>query len=249
LAGQAVEHALRLQLKSAVAGKPGSGVTLSLFETAVGEDAARQTVSCESCGTEQLLGKLLPELDKVLRQGVGRPRGELEIKSEPSGAEVVVGGRRLGTTPLLRPMFIGVYDPELSLPGYQRQSLRVVVSEGKAARYLLSLESEPEPEPEPLLDGGKLRRERRPTWRLQAGGSLLGIGVGLLGLSAWPLALDGTCQRPPAVATDPCVNLYETRAPGLALSIAGGALMITGGILLLIPGRRIRSARLIPPSE
>jgi tetratricopeptide (TPR) repeat protein len=249
LSGPGVEHALRVQIKSPSGGSnPSLSLTLTLFEAAVDDEAARLVVSCDSCTREQLQSKLAAGLDKLLARGIGRPRGQVEIASTPSGAEVHLGGRRLGITPVTRTLFAGVYDPELSLPGYLPQPLRVVVGDGKLAKYLVSLESEPEPEPEPLLEGpgGKLRRERRPQWRLQAGGSLLGIGGGLVLLGAWPLALDGTCQRPPVPPSDVCTNFYETRSPGLALAVTGGTLAITGAILLLIPGKRIRSARLLP---
>lgn len=67
--------------------------------------------------------------------------GSLQVVSRPAGAQVVVDGRAVGTTPLLLPTVpSGRHDVRIELPGFRRWATSVEVSAGARTRVAASLE-------------------------------------------------------------------------------------------------------------
>ena len=67
--------------------------------------------------------------------------GSLQVLSRPAGAQVVLDGRVVGTTPLTIPeVSAGPHDVRLELPGFNRWATTVEVPAGKPARVAASLE-------------------------------------------------------------------------------------------------------------
>ena len=101
LGEQARARGADLVLRLAIDGRsavPDSAwtVTLALVDAHVGlqpgEQAAARTQRCAPCSVDRLSPLLPPLLGEVLTEGRARPRGELEIRSQPPGAEVVAIG-------------------------------------------------------------------------------------------------------------------------------------------------------------
>jgi hypothetical protein len=69
------------------------------------------------------------------------PTGALLVVSRPSGAEVFLDERLVGTTPLsLSDVATGTHAVQITLPGHQRWTTAVTVSGGESARVAASLE-------------------------------------------------------------------------------------------------------------
>ena len=67
--------------------------------------------------------------------------GSIDVLSRPSGAQVILDGRRVGRTPLTLPdVTPGEHDVRLELPGHNRWATRVDVKPGARARVAASLE-------------------------------------------------------------------------------------------------------------
>lgn len=72
----------------------------------------------------------------------------------------------------------------------------------------------------------------RPLWRVTAGALGLLGGAALIGVGAWGLSLDGQCADGPG-----CAQQYDTLPAGGAVTGLGAALLVTGLVLLALPGR------------
>lgn len=110
--------------------------------------------------------------------------------------------------------------------------------------------SEAEPAPEDAQPGpvpGRDRPDDRRTDRIAPRWlevSVLAAGVGLMAAGTVLLVLNGRCPDG-ADRSDPlaCPEVYTTLAPGAAMLAGGGALGITGGIMLGISETRVARAR------
>jgi tetratricopeptide (TPR) repeat protein len=74
---------------------------------------------------DEVSQKIIDLLDVLRRQEIGT----LYIDSEPGGAEVFLGGQRVGLTPLLppAPVYKGVHELEVRLQGYDSYSERITI--------------------------------------------------------------------------------------------------------------------------
>lgn len=237
-----LDYVLRLSLTQP---GPGAGLAwrlrLALIDTELGEEAARSEAECAACDLEKAVALLRSELSRVLAAARARPRGELKVTSTPAGAEVRLAGRLLGKTPLEQARWAGPLEVEVALSGYESRHLQVTVSAGQTAALAVKLQPEiGEPAPAPLLlDGSASRyaRQRRPRWRLALGGAALAAGVLLAGFGASALALSDQCVAEVLPPAELCRERYGTSTLGTGLLISGAAVLLTGTLLLAIPGR------------
>jgi hypothetical protein len=89
-----------------------------LYSAATGDFAAQRSIDCHGCSPEQAAARLHSLSSDTVRQGRKRPLGLLEISSQPSGAEVLVDGRRLGTTPYRRSTGVGEHAIVIHKTGF-----------------------------------------------------------------------------------------------------------------------------------
>ena len=131
--------------------------TTPTSESAVADDLRREIAALPLDASEQAVaafqirfGAILAQLpvgeqgplqtawqerrQQIERSRAARTLGSLEIKSNPSGAEVWVGAERRGTTPLLlADLPAGRFAFELRAPGYAVQKVEADVEGGRAA--------------------------------------------------------------------------------------------------------------------
>lgn len=91
---------------------------LSRIHVAVGDSGAvSANPLCTSCTVVKAAATIGTTVAQMLEQAGQRPRGSLQISSVPSRAEVFVGDRKLGITPLKRPAWAGRVPIEVRSPG------------------------------------------------------------------------------------------------------------------------------------
>lgn len=238
-------------------GAPTWAITLRLLSAATGELAAERALRCNECSPERAAAALQHELAEALSLAAARPSGELELRSEPAGAEVWSEGRRIGLTPYRRAAFIGSRAIELRKPGYGSWSTQVLIEENKTSALFAELKADPpqarptapaEPPhvaapqgPRPVPD-----RLPRPRWRLIAGGVSIALGGLLIGFGASALATDGQCSSDTPETALGCRRRYASGPYGAALLGVGGATLLTGVLLASFPGARRRPTASLP---
>ena len=133
-------------------------------------------------------------------------------------------------------------------PGYGRGGNRYIrqqieVAEGRTTEVIVGMARDlPEPPPAPLQPLVTVRTERtrapRPTWRLILGGASLSAGALVIGIGANALQLMNTCLDPgPLAPTALCGSRLQPANFSIG-AIAGGLLLVGGGITLVAqPGR------------
>ncbi len=95
----------------------------------------------------------------------------LTLNSDPEGAQVYLGGRELGTTPMTRTLSAGTYQVRIVKEGYQTQEVSIQLNQDQEKNYPLtaavqvSLQIKVRPKADVYLDG-QLLREVPPTLNL-----------------------------------------------------------------------------------
>lgn len=221
----------------------GGTVTLSLLDSQIGEVAASKSFSCSPCTDATLAESTDSLLAELLTQATSRGRGFLHIQSQPPGAMVHLGGRKLGATPIRIPRFAGPIDVELTRSGYVPKQQHSEVQAGQTAEVSAELAQEVVA---PLVLRLPPERRPRPKWRIALGISSLGIGLGLIGFGAAALSISGSCVEEPVPPIENCTHLYQTKTVGAALIATGSVLSGAGILFLAIPGPRNKDYLPIP---
>ncbi len=230
---QAAEWALAIQLPESVDGKhrPGQVQVIDVAVQDVAAQAGFAPAPASADADEAELSALLPGL---LQKARGRGHGELRVSSSPVGAEVRIGARVLGTTPLRRTHFIGPVELELSLPGFVPARRQVEIRSEHAAELSVTLSAPPQA----LVVPPQPSRRPRPAWRIGLGIGALAAGIGLVALGASALSVSGRCidaVEPPVAA---CPRFFDTSAIGGVLIGSGAALGVAGALLVAWPGAK-----------
>lgn len=260
-----LEYILSVRISQQTAGATWE-LKLDLQDVEIENSAAmtqKQCPMCELAKATEFLTNALPPLFARARQ---RPRSELQVRSTPPGAEVFIGERRLGITPLSHPVWAGPLELELRLNGYESQRLPVTAAEGKQENLTITLQQEvnepppaalvvpvvppaPPPPAPPVVPAPPPEKPRpaRPRWRLALGGIAIGVGVVLAGFGGSALSVADTCLpgTPPTAAV--CRQFYGTTGIGGGL-LAGGLVSGAAGILLLAIPDRPRSTTKSAPT-
>lgn len=225
------------------ASSAGGSVALSLLDTEIGEVASQASFPCSPCSDGVLAESISGVLPRLLAEAKSRGRGTLHIDSQPAGAMVQIGGRKVGATPLDLPRFAGPAEVTLHKPGFKPWQERTETLSGQRTDVLATLRAE---EIAPLIVKLPPERRPRPRWRIAAGLTSLGVGLGLAGLGVSALLVSGHCVEPAAPPLMACTRLYDTTPTGAGLIAAGAVLSVTGAVLLAIPGPRNRDLRPVP---
>jgi hypothetical protein len=241
------DYLLRLRI-SDIKQPAGFEFSLELFDVEIGAAAASESQSCTGCTLDEAGKKLAAMFAPLYKRALGRPRGRISVKSEPAGATVTLDGRRLGETPLDRPVFAGPGSLTLKKDGYRDVIEETTIPEGETARLSLQLPLLPEPPPPALTPPPApppvVKKELpRPLWRLITGSVAVAGGLFAVGIGAAAIVVDGHCAEPfdLSIATTPpgCTAKYDgTRPLGIGLVSAGSALVLGGTLLLALPRRR-----------
>lgn len=238
---------VELVLLARVAQGPAAmNVRLQVLDRRVGEVAASRERDCAGCSLQQTVSVITNDLPPLLLQAKARPRGTLALTSVPTGAEVRLGSRLLGRTPLEQPLWAGPRELELSLAGYQTRHSKVELTEGQST----SLRIELEPSRSPMaaaVEGPALqaassaapsRRSFSRLARLAGGSAALAAGLLSLGFGASALATSGRCYGFVAGEDGACLAVYRTGTVGAALTGVGAALLVGGALGIAVPELR-----------
>lgn len=253
LAGRVeADYVLLLRAQRDGGNPPHWTLRLQLLDIESGVSAGEQRTTCDGCTVEQAAQRLSEATLALFRAAAGRPRGQVQIATEPAGAEVLLSGRSIGKAPIKREVLAGRYAIEVRLPGYAPRLDTIEVQGGKPLRVAVNLEadgSEPSParpiERPAIADGPP----RRPVWRLAAGGALLGAGVlaGAFGIGA--LAAAGKCNdlspSDPANPLGSCPNgRFDDglQGVGIGLTVAGALAAAGGAVLIALPPSKSKGA-------
>jgi len=153
LAGQLV---LRYRVKAnlqepppgpAPANDPGPAWRLhvELLDVEVGAVGARLTEECTSCSNSQAADKLADMIKRAVLESASRPRGVLEVRSQPLGATVFVDGTELGITPYRRAAFAGPHKLVLRHTGFRSEQAEAQITEGEKRHVEVTLSSGSDP--------------------------------------------------------------------------------------------------------
>ncbi len=228
--------------------KQGSGwrVFLKLRDAATGADLGSDTVQCESCALESVLPKVVETTSALTSAAVGRDHGELEVRSSPAGAEVLLDGVKLGMAPLRQSVIAGHYTLVVRKPGFVDYSQPVEIRSGAVTvdATLIDRDAQLEPSPSVRVDAPPVRlgAEKRPLWRIAAGAAGLGIGAVLVGFGVSAFVQNGvtlTGECPADFNRQSCQ--FKTLIPGIGLTVGGAVLMGAGAGLLAWPPPKAKS--------
>lgn len=125
--------------------KPGLQLSIALFDGGVGAMGARLEAPCPECTDIQAADKLGELTRQAVLQNAGRPRGTLEVYSQPAGAAVFVDGTELGITPYKRAAFAGKHKVVLGHVGYRSEQRETEVTQGASHRVEVTLVMGSEP--------------------------------------------------------------------------------------------------------
>ncbi|WP_428268106.1 PEGA domain-containing protein [Haliangium sp.] len=192
-----------------------------LLLTAEGDSGGikeRGTGSCPVCTADELVAEVKGTAETLL--AVFRPL-PIELITEPSGAQLEIDGRVVGTGPITAALAPGFHQVRAQLDGYlpAEERIEVLPDAGEPQRFTFSLVTAPGGD-----DGG--------------GGSSLGVlkwplagaSVAALATGAAYLLIDGdiTCSSGPV---EECATIYDTATLGYAALGAGVVLGAAAGYL------------------
>lgn len=221
----------------APAASPRGPLKLLLLHQLI-EDPAAPPVSLDFEAGQSLPAGLRPIIARLFSTGLNRQHALVTIASDPRAASISIGENNIGRTPIEREMWAGSYTLSASRPGYRSEQRPLELRGGQPERVEFDLAPLSFDRPEPRYI---FVRQPRPRYRLIAGGASIAAGLVLLGFGISGLALDGSCNGADRIsATGACRFIYQTAAPGAALSVVGGIAITAGAVLLALPGERKR---------
>jgi len=242
--GKGLDALEMFQKAHAIAPSPRSFGQLGLAESAVEHwsDAEEHLAAALASPQDPWVRKNHGALDQALTL-VGTHIGQLALTG-PAGAVVFISGKAAGPLPLVRPIRVNAGPSIVSAtsPGYKAFEMSVPIEAGKETQLKLVLEPIVPPAPvaaAPLpsatptssAPGTDLHPHSARTW---TGGTLVGVGgaAAIWGI-VW-IALDGHSASGSCSAGAPsgCSPVYNTKTTGIALTAAGVATAVVGGIVL-----------------
>lgn len=217
---------------------------VTLLDPFVVDAAAHVEERCAACTPDVLAERLAQLVERVNKQGFGRPRARVRIRVEPADAELSLNGISLGALPVERSVWAGELRIQARRAGYLPLLRAMTLSEGSNEALDLTLEPVPPPnvavaEPSSQQPAAVLvERQPRPRWRLATGALAVAAGATLIGFGVGALQIHGSCidvVQPPATQ---CERLYQTATLGTTLVSVGAVSALAGVVLLAVPGPR-----------
>jgi hypothetical protein len=209
------------------AGRPGNetgfAFSAKLLDVDVGQVSVQASQTCPDCTLRRAIGQITEITQELFRQASSRPRGTLDIDSDPAGATVQIDGRTLGTTPYHRDTFVGQHEVQISKPGYGLHTSSVQVTEGDTAKLNATLIQTAQPV------SPYVRMRKIAKW------TLFGAGLASTFLGATLLAAGASrplCADVSPASMTPCLSA-NLKPAGIAFLVLGlGSLTASGGLFL-----------------
>jgi hypothetical protein len=181
-----------------------------------GEVVAAEEV-CELCGIAELSETVAALAGRLgQRLALTREPATLEIDSRPRGATVTVDGTIVGTTPLSHQVAAGPHALEVSKKGYRSDAREFEATGGATERFSLTLYG--------------AAYKRWVPWTVLAAG-LVGVGVGAALIAIDDREIERDCNPD---LDGRCQYLHETMGGGIATTVIGAALVVTGVTLAIV---------------
>lgn len=223
-------------------------IRTEVYDARVFDPAGQTERECPRCTSERAAASLAETFTPLWSQTSARQFGTLRIDVIPAGAQLLLDGRLLGTSPVTRAVWAGPHELVIKHPGHGDERRAVNVPASGTAREEVTLAPDLAEPPPPRLTLSPLledeRRLPRPAWRIGAGAAAMGAGALVLGFGISALAVDGRCTvgtfstPAPAAGDTTCPATYSTLGKGVGLSVVGGLLAAGGAVLVAIPGPR-----------
>ncbi|HEX2874123.1 MAG TPA: PEGA domain-containing protein [Polyangiaceae bacterium] len=180
--------------------------------------------------------------NKLGRSGVQ----QLTVLSAPDGATVLIDGRAIGQTPFTGELALGQHRVELQLAGYRDATSELTLSPSAARDLNIKLDAAPVPAPASTAGGVKPapsvherdgeRRFGVVPW-LFVGGGLAGLG-GALGFELARRSDEEQARNASQLDFKREIDAMQRhQTTARVLAGVGGALFVTGGVLLLFNTR------------
>jgi hypothetical protein len=238
-----VDGLIRLSVENTAArtgGAPSYKLTLQLLDPTVGAIAGQAS---RELPPERAATAMAEMLSQIIGDASLRRRGIVSVRSSPDGAEVYAGARLLGKTPFSRATWVGRYDLTIRKPGFAPEVATTEITDGKTSDVEVSLKPGVTPPP-PLPSRFEFQftprtiQHPRPFWRWLAGGSVAAAGVVLLGFGASAVAASTSCSSSMPCTVDGKTFYRDTGSTGPGLAIVGSLMILGGGAVIAIPGRK-----------
>lgn len=229
-------------------------VSLSLYDHALTRRVEAKQV-CELCAADEVgksidaaVAELAPALAVAAPAKPAEPvaaedgKVPVEVITDPEGAEVAVGGKPAGQSPIVLRLELGTHELTFSKPEHAKvtRSIQVLGSPIKLNVKLEKVTLAAAPPPDATGSPTEVMAPVEPVsgfpYTATALGMLIG-GVALGGVGTWLVFLDGEVTCDDGRGRTECPNVYDTKAVGVAGLGVGAALIGAGAtILILDPG-------------
>jgi len=166
-------------------------------------------------------------------------QGNLAVRSDPPGAEILIGADSVGMAPITKPLDAGEYDVEARLAGHTPTRTRAKLASGERVEVVLKLE--PVAKTVESAKVAETEAESEAPAKPMSTYTLVGhvtfwSGVGLVALGGAGLGLSMSAasdfKAGDIVARDTSQTWAGVMWAGFGL---GGALLITGVVMWLLP--------------
>ena len=216
-------------------------MTANLFNVEVGSLGATAKGECSKCSATLAAQNLGELVKKIVLEDAARPRGTVEILSEPANASVIIDGRDVGVTPYKHGAFAGRHEVTVRKVGHKSKQEAVNVIEGQKTSATLRLSIGQDDRFMIVTE-----RQPRPKWRVGLGVAALAGGVVMLGFGGRALDLDGRCTETPGAPQLKCTDVFNTQNLGVGLVAGGAAISILGMVAISLPGRAVEVQKPMP---
>ncbi len=174
--------------------------------------------------------------------------GKLRVEDAPDSSEITVNGKKKATTPFREPLLMdpGKYTVEVKKDGYELLSTEVTIASGAETTLRAQLTEKSEEAPIPF-EPKKEPEKSKINWLLYTGIATAVVGAGIAGgvggyythkgkedFDNGERASNNTNPEDEATYQDMKSNLPKDSAGAIAGYTVGGALLVTGVVLIIL---------------